>query len=92
MPKRVHASAFNLELVEDRPKAVLDNFVCCIGSPVAIEEEKALGIRSPRRQGCGTLAQRGSAWLGPASLWMLLKPPGSVPPACRGRKSQASWA
>src|SRR5450631_3496494 len=50
MPKRVHASAFNLELVEDRPKAVLDNFVCCIGSPVAIEEEKALVIRSPLRQ------------------------------------------
>jgi len=50
MPKRVHASAFDLELVEDRPKAVLDNFIRCIGSPVAIEEEKALGIRSPRRQ------------------------------------------
>jgi hypothetical protein len=50
MPKRVHASAFNLELVEDRPKAILDNFVRCIGSPVAIKKEKALGIRWPRRQ------------------------------------------
>ena len=44
MPKRVHASAFNLELVENRPKAVLDNFVRCIGSPVAIEEEKPSGF------------------------------------------------
>src|SRR5882762_1651797 len=52
MPKRVHASAFDLELVEDRPKTVLDNFIRCMGSPVAIEEEKALGIRSPRRQIC----------------------------------------
>ncbi len=50
MPKRVHASAFDLQLVQDRPKSVLDNFVRCIGSPVAIEEEKALGIRSPRCQ------------------------------------------
>lgn len=49
MPKRVHTSAFNLELVEDRPKAVHDNFVRCIGSPFATEEERTLEIRSPRR-------------------------------------------
>src|SRR5713226_3297375 len=50
MPKCVHASAFDLELVEDRPEAVLDNFVRCVRSPVAIEEEKPLWIRLPRCQ------------------------------------------
>ena len=44
MPESVHAGAFDLELVEDRPEAVFNNFVRRIRPPVAIEEKKTLGI------------------------------------------------
>ena len=50
MPERVHARAWILSLSSTGQRPVLNDFVGCIRSPVAIEEEKPLGICFPRRQ------------------------------------------